>query len=272
MEPPGLATRQPAVAGRFYPGDGETLAATIREKLGDGPARAALGLMAPHAGYMYSGAVAGAVYASVRMPQRFVIIGPNHTGLGTPASIMTRGRWLTPAGEADIDTDLAEAILSNGDVLAEDASAHVHEHSIEVQLPFLQYLADGMEFVPVCMMTADPGHCRQVGEAVAVAAGEAEDDVLIVASSDMTHYESQEEAGRKDRMAIDMILALDADGLLETVQRHGITMCGVAPVAAMLHACRMMGASGAELVRYETSGDVTGDFSQVVGYAGIVVR
>ncbi len=271
MEPLKSPVREAAVAGQFYPGLGSDLRSAVSEKLGEGPGRQALGVMAPHAGYIYSGAVAGEVYSSVVLPKKFVIIGPNHTGLGPPASLMAEGTWRLPGGDVAIDASLAGDILSRSSVLTADTSAHVYEHSIEVQLPFLQYLAGTMEFVPVCLMVGDAASCRDVGEAVAAAIAGREERVLIIASSDMTHYESQEEAQRKDRLALDRILALDPDGLLETVRIHGISMCGAAPAAAMLYACNQLGARGAELVRYETSGDVTGDFSQVVGYAGVVV-
>ncbi len=271
MEPLKSPVREAAVAGQFYPGSAGDLRRAVSEMLGEGPARRALGVMAPHAGYIYSGAVAGEVYASVALPHRFVIIGPNHTGLGPPASLMAEGTWRLPGGDVAIDTALAGDILSRSSVLTADSSAHAHEHSIEVQLPFLQYLAGALEFVPVSLMVTDAASCRDVGEAVAAAIAGRDEPVLIVASSDMTHYESQEEAQRKDRLALDRILALDPDGLLETVRIHGISMCGVAPAAAMLYACKQLGAAGAEMVKYETSGDVTGDFNQVVGYAGVVV-
>lgn len=271
MNPLEMPLRKPAVAGQFYPGTREQLDRTVREMAIQVPKARALGVLVPHAGYVYSGAVAGEVFASVDLPRAFVILGPNHTGIGPPASIMTAGAWQMPDGDVPVDSDLAAAILSHSGVLAADDAAHAHEHSIEVQLPFLQNLAGDIRFVPICLMAGDPGSCRDVGHAVAAAVRDAAEPVLVVASSDMTHYENSEEAERKDHMAIERMLELDADGLLETVAKHRISMCGYAPAAAMLRACRELGAGSARLVRYATSGDVSGDYEQVVGYAGIVV-
>lgn len=265
-------TRQPAVAGQFYPGSPEALDRAVREMSVEGPATAALGVLVPHAGYVYSGAVAGAVYGSVDLPRDFVILGPNHTGMGPSASIMTGGIWQMPGGDVPVNGELADAILSHSQVLAADEAAHAYEHSIEVQLPFLQSLAGEISFVPICLMTGDAGHCRDVGHAVAEAIKAASAPALVVASSDMTHYESREDAERKDKLAIGRLLALDADGLLETVAGHNISMCGYAPAAAMLYACKELGATRSRLVKYATSGDMTGDYSQVVGYAGVIVE
>lgn len=272
MEPQQLKVREPAVAGQFYPGSRGALEAAIREMTSAGPAHKALGVMVPHAGYMYSGTVAGSVFGSVELPCCFVILGPNHTGLGPAASIMTSGIWRTPCGDSPIDSALAEAILENSDFLQEDESAHTFEHSIEVQLPFLQCLHPDSEFVPVSLMTADPEVCRDIGHAVAAAVKYSANPALIIASSDMTHYESQEMAKQKDQLAIERILELDGDGLIDTVTGNNISMCGVAPAAVMIYACQELGATEAELVRYRTSGDMTGDYRQVVGYAGVVVR
>ncbi|MDO8736463.1 MAG: AmmeMemoRadiSam system protein B [Thermoleophilia bacterium] len=263
--------REAAVAGQFYPGTRPGLERAVKEMIGPGPKRSALGVMVPHAGYMYSGRVAGEVYGAVEMPRTFIILGPNHSGLGPMASIMASGVWRLPGGDAVIDESLSASLLSHSGSLEADDRAHVFEHSIEVQIPFMQYLVGQVSFVPVSMMDHSVDVCRDIGEAVAVAVKESKNPVLIVASSDMTHYESQAIAQEKDNLAIDRLLSLDPQGLLETVQSNHISMCGVAPAAAMLFACRKLGATEAHLVRYETSGDVTGDYSQVVGYAGVVV-
>jgi len=263
--------REAAVAGQFYPGTRQGLEHAVKEMIGSGPKRTALGVMVPHAGYMYSGRVAGAVYGAVEMPQTFIILGPNHSGLGPMASIMTSGTWRLPGGDAVIDEGLAESLLSHSGSLESDDRAHLFEHSIEVQLPFMQYLVGKVSFVPISMMAHSVEVCRDIGEAVAAAVKASSSPVLVVASSDMTHYESQAVAQEKDQLAIDRLLALDPEGLLRTVQARHISMCGVAPAAAMLFACRQLGAYAAHLVRYETSGDVTGDYGQVVGYAGVVV-
>ena len=184
---------------------------------------------------------------------------------------MNSGIWRLPGGDAVIDDSLAASVLSHSRVLEADDQAHLFEHSIEVQLPFLQYLRGKINFVPISMMVTDVEYCRDIGLAVAAAIKAADEPVLVVASSDMTHYESQETAQEKDQLAIDRLLALDPEGLLETVQANHISMCGVAPAASMLFACRELGGKEARLIKYETSGDVTGDFSQVVGYAGVVV-
>jgi len=262
--------REAAVAGQFYPGSADALEKTVKELIGSGPAAPAMGVVVPHAGYMYSGRVAGAVYGSVELPQTFVIIGPNHTGLGPAASIMTSGLWRLPDGDAAIETKLAEAILAGSRYLEADGRAHQYEHSIEVQLPFLQYLVGDVHFVPIALMSTNVDVCRDIGLAVAQAV-KAAGPVLVVASSDMTHYESQDQAREKDTLAIERLLALDPEGLLGTVMNRNISMCGVGPATVMLFACKELGATQARLVKYETSGDVTGDFSQVVGYAGVIV-
>ncbi len=271
MDPLITPVREPAVAGKFYPGTRTALEQSVKEMIGQGPARDALGVMAPHAGYMYSGRVAGEVYGDVRLPHTFVILGPNHSGLGTAASIMDSGIWRLPGGDAVIDENLAFSILSHSRSLAVDDKAHLFEHSIEVQLPFLQYLVGEIKFVPISMMVSSVDYCRDIGLAVAAAIKAAPGSVLVIASSDMTHYETQAVAQEKDQLAIKHLLELDPVGLLETVQAHHISMCGVAPAAAMLFACKELGAREAMLARYETSGDVTGDYNQVVGYAGVVV-
>jgi AmmeMemoRadiSam system protein B len=271
MKPLMSDHRQPAVAGQFYPGSREGLRETVKSLIGPGPAGEAFGVMVPHAGYVYSGRVAGEVFGSVIMPDLFVILGPNHTGLGPVASIMTGGVWRLPMGDALVDEQLADSILSKSRSLHADETAHSFEHSIEVQLPFLQYLKGDVSFVPIALMTHSPEHCRDIGRAVAAAIREEKRNVLVVASSDMTHYESQSAARQKDQLALKRVLAIDPDGLLETVMANDISMCGVAPTAVMLNACRELGATGARLVKYATSGDVNGDYSQVVGYAGVVV-
>ncbi len=272
MDPLISPVREAAVAGQFYPGSRAKLEMAVKDLIGPGPKRHALGVMVPHAGYMYSGRVAGEVFGSVELPKTFVIIGPNHTGLGPEASIMSAGVWRLPTGDARVADGLAREIVSHSLVLASDERAHRFEHSVEVQIPFLQYLVGKMEFVPISLMTTSNDACRDVGLAVAAAIKAAAGPVLVIASSDMSHYESQVTAQEKDHLALERLLALDPGGLLRTVMENHISMCGVAPAAAMLYACRELGASEARLAKYETSGDVTGDYAQVVGYAGVVVN
>ncbi|MBE0430137.1 MAG: AmmeMemoRadiSam system protein B [Thermoleophilia bacterium] len=272
MSPEAARIRKAAVAGQFYPGSKERLEETVRSMIAGGRARKAIGAMVPHAGYEYSGAIAGEVYAKVATPDLFVILGPNHRGLGPPASIMTEGTWRLPGGDAFVDRTLGGDILRNSRTLAADEAAHSREHSIEVQLPFLMHLKKEVRFVPVSMMTSDAGVCRDIGMAVAAAIRDERRGVLVIASSDMSHYETQEVAEEKDRHALERILALDPAGLLDTVRDRDISMCGAAPAAVMLYACRELGATSASLVRYATSGDVNGDYLQVVGYAGVIVE
>jgi len=275
--------RQPAVAGHFYQGTAEALRKQVQGFIVPGAKKVkALGILAPHAGLMYSGAVAGAVYSSVELPDTFILIGPNHTGLGASVSLMSSGSWETPLGTVDIDEQLAAAILKRSSHIHEDSLAHLREHSLEVQLPFIQYFKNVFKIVPLQMLDTGLTTCLEVGKAIAAAIKEfgvpsAADEskrrhVLIVASSDMSHYERASSAKEKDSKAIDRVLNLDPPGLYRTVRDYGITMCGYGPAVAMLTACNALGASRAELVKYANSGDVSGDYDQVVGYAGIIIR
>lgn len=265
--------RPAAVAGRFYPSEAEILSKQIA---GFQPAEqqkaSALGCVVPHAGYMYSGPVAGAVYASIEIPQRCILLGPRHFPRGEPMAILTRGSFATPLGEAQIDEELAAALAHECPRLREDAVAHEREHSLEVQIPFLQSLARNFRFVPVVLATDRYGAVEELGRAVAKVIGAAAEPVLAIASTDMNHYENDAITRVKDNLAIERILALDPRGLFDTVRREGITMCGYGATTALLVAMRELGATDARLVRYATSGDASGDREQVVGYAGIVIR
>jgi len=280
MQPLGadlnLPIRHPAVAGRFYPLDRETLLSEVDAFLSaDGASKPALGCVAPHAGYIYSGTVAGAVHANIDVPRRCLVLCPNHTGRGVPLSIMTATAWQTPLGEVAPSTELASALLKRFPRLEEDSAAHRGEHGIEVQLPFLQVQQPNLHIVPIAVGTSDFRVLRELGEAIAGVVGdreEADQKILIIASSDMNHYESDAITRVKDQKAIDRVLALDALGLWEVVMREDISMCGFGPTVAMLTAAKILGATKATLVRYATSGDVSGDRDRVVGYAGIVVE
>jgi len=272
MKKPEL--RKPAVAGRFYPIQVSGLSSEISRYLDlKAKKQDVLACIMPHAGYMYSGPVAGAVVSRINIPDKVVLLGPNHTGQGTAFSLMSRGAWKTPLGEVNIDSSLAEEILSGSPYLQDDSLAHLNEHSLEVELPFLQYFRKDFQIVPICLASADPKALKSVGMAVATAIDKLNirKSTLIVASSDMTHYEPQKEAGIKDKMAIEAILELNEDKLLEKIAKFDISMCGFAPVIAMLSCVKALGAQKAELIKYQTSGDITGDFSSVVGYAGIIV-
>jgi hypothetical protein len=265
--------RRSAVAGSFYAGTRDRLHHQVEDLVPKGVAQEkAIGAVVPHAGYMYSGRVAAGVFSRVEFPETFVILGPNHTGLGAGSAIMTNGQWETPLGQVQIDHELGKAILANSSVLQEDHLGHLREHSIEVQLPFLQYFDRPFGFVPICLFSHEYAACQEVGQAVAKAVRESGKRVLIVASTDMSHYVSRDAAAGQDRKAIDAILALDPEGLHRVVRREGISMCGFHPTTAMLMAAKVLGATRADLVMYTDSGEVTRDLDEVVAYAGMLVR
>ena len=281
------AVRTPAVAGRFYPGRAEDLLREVREFTS--PSKTpietgridAIGCVAPHAGYIYCGGVAGAVYSRLKIPERCVILCPNHTGKGRPLAIMANTTWQTPLGEVAADADMAARLLRRFPALEEDSAAHRAEHAIEVQLPFLQASRPELKIVPIAIGTSDFDVLRGLGETLAeVIADHHEEDqkterqakVLIIASSDMNHYESDTITRIKDHKAIARVLAMDARGLWEVVLNEDISMCGFGPTVVMLTAAKLLGATSATLVKYATSGDVSGDYESVVGYAGIIVE
>ncbi len=273
--------RHPAVAGYFYKGSPEALKKQVAEFVNPAVTRKkVIGIVAPHAGLIYSGPVAGAVYSSIELPDTIILIGPNHTGLGAPVSVMAKGSWETPLGEVAIDEGLAASIISGSTRIQEDELAHLNEHSLEVQLPFIQYFKSNFKIVPIQMLDTRFETCQELGKSVASAImgrqGKAKgtDDsssVLIVASSDMTHYEKASAAKEKDLKAIQEMLKLDPQGLYRAVKGFGITMCGFGPAVAMLTAAQLLGATKAEMVKYANSGDISGDYDQVVGYAGIII-
>lgn len=265
--------RQPAVAGRFYTGDRAALLDELTSYLSplESP-RPALGCIVPHAGYIYSGAVAGAVFASIEVPKRCLVLCPNHTGRGRPLAIMSEGSWQTPLGRVQIDSQLADILKQQFPLLNEDSDAHRAEHAIEVELPFLQQCRAHFSFVPIALGTGQFEVLQTLGEAVANALKAQAEPTLIVASSDMNHYENDRITRVKDHKAIERILALDARGLYDVVTKEDVSMCGFGPAIVMLTAAKSLGATTAELIKYATSGDVSGDREMVVGYAGMVVR
>lgn len=269
--------RHPAVAGRFYPRDPEDLRTELEGFLSQSsnvnhPTVQALGCIAPHAGYMFSGHVAGAVFARLQIPRRCIVLCPNHTGMGRALAIMSEGAWETPLGVVAIDSQLAEALRQRFPALHEDSAAHRAEHAIEVELPFLQLRNPDVTFVPIALGTAQFEPLHELGTALADVIVAQDEPILIVASSDMNHYESDAVTRVKDQQAIERILSLDPRGLYEVVREQNISMCGFGPSVAMLTAARQLGTRSAELVRYATSGDVSGDRDMVVGYAGVIVR
>ncbi len=265
--------RRPAVAGRFYPGDAASLERDVRRFLGvpppdQVPARM---VMVPHAGYIYSGAIAGETYARVRPRARAIVLGPNHTGLGSGRSLSPAAAWELPGGEVRTDVELTELLREHAALDAEPL-AHLREHAIEVQLPFLRATSPGSRFVAICLAQLSMDACWRVakGIAAAVRAASAEDDVLLVASTDMSHYVPADVASREDAFALDRVQALDGEGLYHVVRQRHISMCGYIPTTVALLAARELGAERAELVRYGNSGETSGDLTSVVGYAGAV--
>ena len=267
-----IPTRQTAVAGRFYPSDPEILCRDVEGYLSVGrTSQKIIGCLVPHAGYIYSGGVAGAVYSAIEVPKCCLVLCPNHTGKGKALAIMSRGAWETPLGPVAIDAELADALRAQYPLLTEDFEAHRGEHSIEVQLPFMLLKNPAVTFVPIALGTRQFEILEQLGVAVGEVLKRQTKPVLIIASSDMNHYESDPITREKDHKAIEQILALDPAGLFEVVIREQISMCGFGPTVVMLTAAKRLGAKSAELIKYVTSGDVSGDRSMVVGYAGIVV-
>ena len=270
--------RQPAVAGHFYPAEPAQLREEVGRLLGRADPQAggraappALALLVPHAGYLYSGRVAGATYASAALPGSLVILCPNHTGRGRPMAICSRGGWLTPLGPAAIHERLADLVLSHCEEVEVDDAAHRGEHSLEVQIPFLQVSLGTFSFVPLCVGTEDLAALLRLGAGLGRALKEAREPVGLILSSDMSHYVTAQQARAKDMMAIERILALDPEGLHRVVRQHDITMCGYAPAVAGLAAANAAGASHARLVAYASSGDASGDYERVVGYAGVTI-
>jgi len=264
--------RTPAVAGRFYDGSSSGLRKQVEQYVVSGqPRMDAVGIMVPHAGLIYSGAVAGQVYSSISMPKTFVMLGPNHTGLGPAVSLMDDGAWEVPTGSLKINRGLASRILQGTTLAVRDSQAHAYEHSLEVQLPFIAEFSQDVSIVPIAIMHASYDNCRELAEAIAKAIQGVDYAVTILASSDMSHYVSDKIARQKDKKAIEKIVGLDPRGLYDTVMHERISMCGVLPATVMLIAAQLLGAKNARLVNYMTSGDVSGDYESVVGYAGIVL-
>lgn len=281
-----LNLRKPAVAGSFYAGDLKSLNTQIEKcfmhKIGPGklpPAvlageRKIVGLISPHAGYMYSGPVAAHGFYKIALdgtPDTIIILGPNHRGFGEDISIMVEGKWKTPLGELEIDTDIAESILKNSKTIKIDNKAHQYEHSIEVQLPFIQYIfGKNIKFVPICMTRQDINTDIEIARSICSSV--VDKNILLIASSDFTHYEPQEYAKNIDKQAINTILEFNPKKLYDIIYQQNLTMCGPGPITAMLIVCETLGAKKAELLKYATSGDVSGAYDRVVGYASIIIK
>jgi AmmeMemoRadiSam system protein B/AmmeMemoRadiSam system protein A len=265
--------RNPVVAGQFYPASASQLRAMIEEFI-DAQVKKeeAIGLLVPHAGYQYSGSVAGATISRIKFKDTFIIIGPSHTGMGKPFSIMTEGVWKTPLGEVAIDSELAQQIVAVSRYLQEDDRAHQQEHAVEVQIPFLQYFKSDIRIVPIILTYAPASVYKEIGREIAGAIKELKREAVIIASGDMTHYESQEVAEKKDSQAIEAMVNLDEDELTRRYKGLDISMCAHGPAVCLISAAKELGASRGELVKYQTSGDTTGDYAAVVGYAGIIFK
>jgi len=265
--------RQPVVANQFYPGDPAQLEQTVasltpvvdeKEKI------AATAVIMPHAGYVYSGATAGLTISRVHVPETVIILGPNHHGRGAAVALGTVD-WEMPMGTVPIDQELAAQLLKVSTIITEDEHAHNSEHSLEVQVPFLQFLQKKLKIVPICVSHLFYADCEVVAKDIATVVKAVSRPVLLVASTDMTHYKSREQAAAQDHMAIDKMLAFDPKGLYETVHARQISMCGVIPTVITLLASRALNSNKVELVRYTDSGEASGDTNQVVGYAGLIV-
>ncbi len=275
--------RRPTVAGMFYEGDAEALKVQVEScflhrfgpkklpKVNLGGPREILGLISPHAGFMASGPVAAIAYYELALdgkPDTVVILGPNHTGYGSALSVVNEGFWRTPLGDVEIDGAVADEIVKETSVLDVDDSAHRHEHSIEVQLPFLQYLyGDRFKFVPICFLMQDLESAKEVGRALVEVL--AERNAVVIASSDFTHYESQASVDRKDLVALKAVEALDDKEFYSILEGENVSACGYAPIAALMTYAKGLGAKKVELLSHRTSGDITGDKTSVVGYAAV---
>jgi AmmeMemoRadiSam system protein B len=265
-----MQVRRTAVAGTFYPASAAALKNDLSRYVPDIPdKRDVKGLLAPHAGYIYSGAVAGETYAGIRIPRRVIILCPNHSGLGAALAVMDEGAWETPLGDIPLDEEVAHQLKERYADVKFDSLAHSREHSLEVHLPFLQYLRPDVTFVPICLGTSRLTLLLALGDALADVVAASDEPILLVASSDMSHFEPDEISRKKDSLAIAEMKKLDPEGLHRVVNTESISMCGYAPAVAVMQACRRLGATRGDLVRYATSGDVSGDYSSVVGYAGI---
>lgn len=270
--------RPPAVAGQFYPGTASEVDAELQAliPLSDSK-RHALAVVCPHAGWTYSGRTAGFIYSQVEIPDRVILVGPNHHGTGSKYAVYDSGSWHTPAGDVPIAEPLAAALLDNCELLAEDPHAHGGEHSLEVQVPMLLRANPNVRIVPLLIGGGWPesggrGSLREIGVAIAQTVQEFGKPVLLLASTDLNHYEDQETSHIKDKLVLDAIVKLDEEALMDRVRDVEVSMCGVASTYVVMYAAKKLGAKRAELLDYRTSGDVSGDFAKVVGYGAVVIE
>lgn len=277
--------RKPAVAGLFYDSNPDKLRRDIEHcfnhklgpgkipKLGSYEKNRIFGAVVPHAGYSCSGPVAANAYYEIAkngFPKTFVILCPNHTGLGTGISVFTEGNWETPLGKVKIDEEFAKQIMINSQLIDSDSSAHIKEHSCEVHLPFLQYFSDDFEIVPIVMWMQDMGSATDVANAIVTTSKELNKPISIIASTDLTHYENQESAQKKDALILDAIANMDEFALVDAVENNNITMCGYGPTIATIKSSRDLGSKKGKILKYATSGDTCGDSDSVVGYCSAI--
>jgi AmmeMemoRadiSam system protein B len=266
--------RMPIAAGKFYPGEKNSIIKLLDSFAEPATKKNALACIMPHAGYVYSGKVATRTAASIEIKENIILLGPNHTGLGEDFSIMSEGKWQTPLGEVEINSSISEYLKKECPLIKECNSAHIYEHSLEVELPILQFLSDKKFFiVPMVLMPATKTEYEEIGQAIykTITNLKIKDKTLIIASTDMTHYENQDSAKEKDNLAIEAILKLDENLLIKRLDEFDISMCGYAPVITAIITAKKLGAKQTKLIMYQTSGDSSGDYDAVVGYAGITI-
>jgi len=263
--------RKPCVSGQFYPASQKELLETIRSLCKKEEVKKKVkGVILPHAGYIFSGKVAGLTLSKVTIPQRVILIGPNHTGRGEVFSLWEGDNWITPLGEVKIDQELRNLLLKNSNILKLDSLAHEFEHCLEVILPFLQYFNPQIKLTPIVIGGGTPNEWEELAKSLFKSVRELEEEVLLIASSDFSHYEPDVTARKKDDLAIQAILRLDKTEFFKKVIQEDMTICGYMPIIVLLNYCELCGCKSAELISYMTSADVTGDRDSVVGYAGII--
>ncbi|WP_020676274.1 AmmeMemoRadiSam system protein B [Geopsychrobacter electrodiphilus] len=265
--------RKPVVAGSFYPGSPDQLREEVATLLAGGEqAQPSTALIVPHAGYIYSGRIAAAAYKKVAIPETVVMLGPNHRGVGSSAAVFAHGSWQTPLGKSPINSLLAAQLIADCDLLRDDEFAHQGEHSLEVQLPFLQMLRNDVQIVPITLGHAALEDWLQLGRQLGESLSGYPHKVLLIASSDMNHFAPADITPRIDRLALDQLEKFDPVGLYKTVRSHNISMCGVVPALVVLEAAAVLGATTCRLLCYDHSGRVNGDLTSVVGYASLIIQ
>ncbi|MCD6220209.1 AmmeMemoRadiSam system protein B [Candidatus Calescamantes bacterium] len=259
--------------GEFYPSDAFTLRDFIKGLLPENPSREKVkGIIVPHSGYFLSGKVYAEVYSRIEIPHRVILLGPNHKGEGSLVSIWDKGEWETPLGRVRINEDMADALISYSRFLEVDTRSHEEEHSLEVQLPFLQYINPEVEIVPVLFLPSDYEVYMDIVNAIKNTGEEWGEDILILATTDFTYSHTQEEIVRLDRLTMEAIENLDDLTLLERIENHKVNMCGYVPVIVNILACKELGARKGEILLYSTSGEVTGYYDEIRGYGGIIIK